>query len=444
MWRYHPGRSRRPEAGWKLHVSATILNAPAVFAKVAPLLIRRGVWFKAPRSLDEVLKLNSGLIYNYSQIGKIITVYPANDREAIYLAQKLHQLTRRFRGPAVPFDLAFSEPGSVFYRFGAFHRLEIEHQGRPALGLPAPDGSFVPDIREQPKPDWVTDPFLDYKPPPRPSHTRSRAALRVMKVLTQRGKGGVYEAIDFSGDAPHLCLLKEGRRDGEVAWDGRDGAWRVRHEKRVLATLAARGVPVPRVHASFGMAGNYYLVMDYIAGRTLHDHLLNRRHRFELSRIVDWGIQLATFLAQMHAAGWAWRDCKPKNLLLTHKHRLVPIDFEGAAPIRRPDPALWGTPGFTPPDWKKGQRTDGATDDCYALGAMIYFLLTGRLFDYEQPVPVPRLRRNVYPELVALTESLLHSDRRQRPTAQTACTELMSISSKYSGKRTRARDVKAA
>jgi Protein kinase domain len=445
MWRYHSAsRNRRPAAGWKLHVSATILNAPTIFKKIAPLLIERDVWFKAPRSLDEVLKLNSGLIYDYSQIGKIVTVYPQDDREAVYLAGQLHELTRGLSGPVVPFDLSFGERGSVYYRFGAFERLEIEHRGRRALGLRTPDGKIIPDTREEPRPEWVADPFLAHIPPRRNSRRLASPALRVMKVLTQRGKGGVYEAIDFSGDTPQLCLLKEGRRNGEVAWDGRDGAWRVRHEKRVLSALNARGVPVPRVHESFTRGGNYYLVMDHLSGETLHDYLIRRSYRVDLSRVLDWGMQLAAFLTKMHEAGWAWRDCKPKNILITSSGRLAPIDFEGAAPIQRPDQSLWGTPGFTPPEVRQGEQTNGATDDYYALGAILYFLVTGKLFDYEQPAPIQSLRKRVYPELRILIESLLNTDARLRPRAGEARAQLKAIALRYPPRRVRVTDAQAA
>ena len=446
IWRYHS--ARRPHtsaAGWKLHVSATILNAPALFKRIAPLLVAEDVWFKAPRSLAEVLKLNSGLIYNYSQIGKILTIYPHDDHEAVYLAGKLDELSRGFSGPAVPFDLSFGKHGTVYYRFGAFERLEIEDGGRRALGVRTPEGKLIPDMREEPRPEGVADPFVSHQPPPKTSRTReSSSSLRVMKVLTQRGKGGVYEAIDLSSDLPRLCLLKEGRRNGEVAWDGRDGAWRVRHEKRVLGTLAARGVPVPRVHASFTRGGNYYLVMDHISGETLHDYLVRRCYRVDLPRVLNWGIQLAAFLTRMHEAGWAWRDCKPKNIVITSMGRLAPIDFEGAAPIRRPDQSLWGTPGFTPPELKQGERTNGATDDCYALGALLYFVVTGKIFDHQTPVTIQSLRRKVYPELRALIESLLSTDPQLRPKAVEAGAQLKAIAFRYSRRSGREMDVRAA
>lgn len=427
IWRYHhPPRQRQRPAGWKLHISATILNAPNVLKRIAPFLTTRGVPFKAPRSLFEVGKLNSGLNYNYSQIGKVITVYPRSDGEAVWLAPRLHKLTRHLPAPSVPFDLRFSDTSNVYYRFGAFEHLELTRNGRQVLAVYAPDGNLIPDIREQPKPDWVTDPFEAYKSRSRPTKQEVTSSIRVMKVLAQRGKGGVYEAIDFDPNNPRLCLLKEGRKNGELTWDGRDGAWRIRNEKRVLARLSACGVPVPQVHSSFEIAGNYYLVMEYLDGETLHDNLIRRRRRLAIAQVLEFGNQLATFISQMHQAGWAWRDCKPKNIIVTRDGRLVPIDFEGAAPIDRPDPWRWGTPGFTPLQ-SPGKVGNGVTDDLYALGSIIFLLLTGRVFDPTAPVPIQKLRRKVPPDLCQLVESLLTIEVGKTPAPGSIRARLISI-----------------
>src|SRR5262245_2251348 len=69
VWRYSGGpRADEPEQGWKLHVSATALNAHRVLEKIAPALEGLGVPFKAPSSLEEVRRLNSGIHYSYSQV----------------------------------------------------------------------------------------------------------------------------------------------------------------------------------------------------------------------------------------------------------------------------------------------------------------------------------------------------------------------------------------
>ncbi|HLM57952.1 MAG TPA: hypothetical protein VK422_17740, partial [Pyrinomonadaceae bacterium] len=161
IWRYyHPADPDAPTQGWKLHVSATVLSACEVLERVAPFLAARSVPYKAPRSLQELVKINSGLYYGYSQVGKIITVYPPTAGEAVELARELRGLTGRRPAPAVPFDRRFG--GNVYYRFGAFAHMELEHEdGRRSPAIRDPEGRLVPDARDaaDAKPEWVSDPF---------------------------------------------------------------------------------------------------------------------------------------------------------------------------------------------------------------------------------------------------------------------------------------------
>jgi Protein kinase domain len=421
------------DQGWKLHVSVTILNAPQVLAGVAPVLRDRGVQFKAARTLNDVQNLNAGLSLNYSQIGKIITVYPRNDDECVLLARRLHQLTYRFRAPSVPFDLRLTSNSNIYYRYGAFKRMQVERDGGLLPVVKSPSGEWLPDRREIPNPDWVSDPFQKLKLStgnPSQQKTTAPKPFVVVRALVQRGKGGVYQAIDVQSQPPRLCLLKEGRRHGEVNWDGRDGAWRVRHEQRVLGQLSRAGIIVPQVYSRMEVSGNVYLTMEYVDGESLHRLLLRQNKRFSLKSILSFGTQLATLLAQMHRAGWAWRDCKPNNLIVNGQGKLVPIDFEGAERINRPDPTLWGTPGFVPRAARANAQHLGLTDDLYSLGAILFLLITGRMFDEAQPVDMRRLRRNLPPELKQLVESLLSAEPHKRPSAEDVQLQLNAISRK--------------
>lgn len=439
IWRY--SRTHEPgdaDQGWKLHISATVLTANETLKAVAPLLRARGTRFKAPCSLQELQELNSGLNYGYTQIGKFITVYPRSDSEAVSLAKSLHKLTRGMPAPIVPFDRQFKLGSCVHYRYGSFQHLEIANaDGSSTLAMRDPRGRLIPDVRDSvdAKPAWISDPFISTTP--RRSRVRAKSPLattyRVFEALTQRGKGGVYKAFDLRHNPPRLCILKEGRSLGELAWDGRDGRWRVRNEEAVLLSLRAEGVAVPRVYDSFEIDGNYYLVAEYVHGETLQSLLNRRRRRFSLPVTLNYGVQLAAILSQMHAAGWAWRDCKPANIIVARNGELRPIDFEGACSVARPDPVPWSTPPFASPD-REFSPTSGALNDLYALGVCLYLLIGGQL---PQPAyaPINKLRRAVPLRVCRIVSELLDHYPRKRPDAVTVKRELTAACAELNDRR---------
>ena len=366
------------------------------------------------------------LSHGYSQVGKFITVYPRSNEEAVSLARRLHQLTRGMFAPAVPFDFQFRPGSCVYYRYGGFGRLEIENpDGTRLPAIRHPEGHLILDRREAQvaKPDWVSDPFLDrrLRRKAKAVETPLKTTFRAFRALSQRGKGGVYQALDLSVHPPRLCILKEGRKGGEVSWDGRDGNWRVRNEERVLYGLQAAGIDVPRVYSSFEVEGNYYLVTESIKGDNLQALLSQRHKRLTIPQVLRYGIQISLVVSRIHAAGWVWRDCKPSNFILTKGGELRPIDFEGACPVAQPDPLPWSTPEFAPPECQGASPEQSRVpDDLYAIGATMYFLLTGRLIEAAGPVPIAKLRRNVPPLVCDIISGLLAPNPQQRPSAKTA------------------------
>jgi hypothetical protein len=432
-WRFsREPESGDPEQGWKLHVSANVLTANEVLEKVGPFLHSRGVLFKAPGSLQELDRINCGVFYGYSQVGKFITVYPRSDDEAISLARRLQKLTLGISAPVIPFDTRYREGSCVYYRYGAFSPLNIEHpDGLLSPAIRDLEGNLVPDLRESSeKLAWVVDPFVDKRPARKKmiSDSPLKTTFRAFRALSQRGKGGVYQAIDLSATPPRLCILKEGRPGGEVSWDGRDGRWRVRNEEMALGRLQSSGIAVPRIYSSFEAEGHYYLVTEFIGGDSLQALLRKRRRRLSIAQALRLGIKLSLLISQVHAAGWVWRDCKPANLIVTKRGELRPLDFEGACPIDRPDPFIWSTPDFTPPECEEDDPGQSrAPEDLYALGLIIYFLITARLPQPYCPVPMQKLRRGVPEPVCVVVSELLARDPKVRPDAATVALRLGSI-----------------
>ena len=420
IWRYSRNRNRDDlSQGWKLHVSATILSACPIFRLIAPYLKRRNIWFKAPKSLTELHKLNSGIFYGFSQIGKFVTVYPQSAEAAVAVASDLHALTAKFAAPAVPYDNALRNRSCVYYRYGSFSfRLKTTFRKKRVLAIRRPDGKLVPDSREPRAavPPWLADPFQP---------TRSRAAFEratpletdytCYEALSQRGRGGIYTARDVWSVPAKLWVVKEGRRDGETDWLGRDGVFRIKREAQVLrSTIAA----VPRVVRTFRANGCYYLVMERISGKPLQQVLASRQ-RLSTRRMLDYCAQMARIVADTHAAGWAWRDCKPDNFLVDKKHKLRALDFEGACRLDEIDPPWGATPGYAPA--RKSWHTGGPeTMDLYALGTSMMQLIART----ESPINLATAfrreiqKRNLPLRLITAIQSLRSPSPDRRPSAR--------------------------
>lgn len=427
-WRYSRQQEPcAPEQGWKLHVSATVLTANGVLEKVAPFLIDRGILFKAPFSLEELGLINSGIYYGYCQVGKFITVYPRGDEEAVSVARCLHKLTLGMTAPQIPFDKEFRPGSCVYYRYGAFSLLEMENpDGTHVSAIRDPEGNLVPDLRESAGPAWAADPFIAKRCElAKTVDSPLKTTFLAFRALSQRGKGGVYKALDLSVTPPRFCILKEGRTGGEIVWDGRDGYWRIRNEERIIRQLEMAGVAVPRFYSSFEVEGQYYLVIEFIEGHSLHALLSKRRRRLSISKALGIGIQLSLLISQLHEAGWVWRDCKPTNLIVTKKGELRPVDFEGACPLDLPDPFGWNTPEFSPPECHgEYLGKSRAPEDFYAIGVTLYFLLTGIMPDSASAVPLRKLRRGVPQAACDVISDLLSPDPQQRPDGRTVARRL--------------------
>ncbi|MPZ96114.1 MAG: protein kinase [Propionibacteriales bacterium] len=401
-----------PYQGWKLHVSATVMTAVDVLQAVGPVLHRRGVLFKGPATLLQLKQLNCGLFHGFSQVGKFLTVYPPTEELACTLALELDTATRGAAAPAVPFERAVSSGSSVFTRYGAFRD---DSEGRTGH-LRTPDGDLVEDRRDH-DPPWAALPegLIRATPSEDTSPGPLSTTFRAFSALGQRGKGGVYQAVDLSASPARPCVVKEGRALGEVDWDGSDGRSRIRHEGDVLTDLSSRGVDVPELYARFEQGGHAYLVLEWVDGRPLSDVVSPAAELLPLDTALDLGRQCAALVRRIHECGWIWRDLKTANLVLTPGNVLRPLDFEGAArPGVRASP--WGTAGYLPKGWTQSSEVS-ASQDLYALGVVLSQLLTNAAPVADEAPPPVRSRRADVPERVAAVV-----DELTRPAAAPART----------------------
>ncbi|WP_426112950.1 protein kinase domain-containing protein [Massilia sp. PWRC2] len=409
-----------PGQGWKLHVSATILTATEVLDRVGQCLAGESVYFKAIETRDELRKLNCGLFYGYFQIGKFMTIYPTDASAVGRIAHKVATATAGMAGPPVPFELRVEAGSPVFMRYGMFR----PGSGDGAASLINPDGLPEPDRRDR-NPDWAALPVG--LPTARPDRVDGPLArrFRVYKCLSQRGKGGVYQAIDVACGMRH-CILKEGRRHGEVDLDGSDGWSRLDSEYHALCRLSQAGVPVPAPIARFEQAGHAYVVMEWLHGEVLGKLLMDSADLPSTDMARDLARRSAGLLKQIHAARWAWRDLKSTNLIIGVDGALRPIDFEGSARFGTPLDTVWGSPGHMPHDVHL-TRTAGPEQDLFALGSLLYQIFTGKFLADARGAPAKCDVSGLPEPIIRLMNALWHADPRCRPAAAAVCEALAVI-----------------
>ena len=211
-----------------------------------------------------------------------------------------------------------------------------------------------------------------------PHHTLFRNRYFIMSKVGAGGFGSVYKATDIqSGD--RLVAIKEVSLLGLHPQAMIEATTTFQREVSLLSQLDHPNLP--RVYEHFQTTGQWYLVMDFIAGETLEEYqskALNRR--LLLSEVLDIGLQLCTVLDYLHShqPPIVFRDLKPANIMRTPKGQLYLIDF-GIARYFKPgqakDTVALGSLGYAAPEqYGKAQTTPRA--DIYSLGAVLHQLLT--------------------------------------------------------------------
>jgi serine/threonine protein kinase len=130
------------------------------------------------------------------------------------------------------------------------------------------------------------------------------------------------------------------------------------------------------VFTEFEVDGNWYLVEEHVGGPTLAEILHTRRMSSPAQRLRI-AAEFVGLVAGIHDAGWAWRDCKPENVIVDATGALVAIDFEGARRLTARPAAPWGTPPYLAPS----PAGFGEVDDLYSVGVALSEVLTGRGFN---------------------------------------------------------------
>jgi serine/threonine protein kinase len=252
---------------------------------------------------------------------------------------------------------------------------------------------------------------------------------RVVREIGRGGMGVVYQAQDERlGRVVALKVLLAGSHAGPQLLE------RFHCEARAAAQL--RHPNIVQVYDLGEQDGLPYIAMEHCPRGSLKESLGGKpRSPREATELV---VTLARAVQAAHDKGVVHRDIKPANVLLAEDSTLKVTDFglaklvDEAGAVGPGEPTrtgvVMGTPAYMAPEQADGRsRQTGATADVYALGVVLYELLTGRPpfqgpTDREtidqvlthDPVPPSRLQPQVPPELERICLTCLEKDPRDR------------------------------
>jgi tRNA A-37 threonylcarbamoyl transferase component Bud32 len=291
-------------------------------------------------------------------------------------------------------------------------------------GWGCPSGGWREFLESQPPEDATATaaPPLRTAPPRYPGRV-----LGAYEILEPIGKGGMAEVYK----ARHTRLGRPAAIKILFPHLAAEGDFRERFEREARALAALQHPHIIQVFDYGDADGLYYIAMEYIAGRDL-GYRLSQANRLPLAHAWWIAVDIAAALDFAHAQGIVHRDVKPSNILLdprphgersadrpkAHTQRAILTDFgivklldESAQATRA---GIYGTADYISPEQIRGDAAVDGRADLYALGVMLFQMLTGKLpftkglpnqvlmAHLETPAPDARVYAPDLPEKVSL------------------------------------------
>ncbi len=239
-------------------------------------------------------------------------------------------------------------------------------------------------------------------------------------ILGAGGMGIVYRAFDRQ--IADLVALKILQTDGETSPTLIERFRReARLARRVTHANAARVYDLGVEH------GRWFLTMELVDGESLQA-LLERETSLPLRRSCEIATDICAGLGAIHKAGVVHRDLKPGNVLLERGGRVVITDFGIARQLvpSADEPlktrGMLGTPLYMAPEQATNSRAIDVRADLYALGVMLYRMLTGQLpAERRQSTPDPRDVLPLPAELAEFVARCMSFEPDHRPASAEKC-----------------------
>lgn len=194
----------------------------------------------------------------------------------------------------------------------------------------------------------------------------------IIKTIGEGGMANVYLANDTILDRKVAIKVLRGDLSNDEKF--------IRRFKREALSVSNLSHPnIVEVYDVGEEDGNYYIVMEYIEGKTLKQ-LLQKRGALTLNEVIDIMTQLTDGLAHAHEAYIIHRDIKPQNIMIEDNGLVKITDFGIAMALNSTQltqtNSVMGSVHYLPPEQANGKGST-VKSDIYSLGILMYELLTG-------------------------------------------------------------------
>ncbi len=217
---------------------------------------------------------------------------------------------------------------------------------------------------------------------------------QIIEELGQGGMGKVYKAFDREVNVRvALKLVKP-----EIAAD-KNTIERFRNELKVAREISHKNIC--RMYDLGREAETYFITMEYVSGEDLRS-FIRRARRLDIGTAISITKQFCEGLSEAHRLGVVHRDLKPGNIMIDIEGNAKIMDFGIARSLKGKGitgaGVVIGTPEYMSPEQVEGKEADQRSD-IYALGAILYEMVTGRLpFEGDTPFTIGMKHKSETPK----------------------------------------------
>ncbi len=247
----------------------------------------------------------------------------------------------------------------------------------------------------------------------------------IVGLLGKGGMGAVYKAEDTQF-GNRFVAVKEMSQSNLTQQAAIETANQFKQEAHLLASL--KHPNLPSIYDYFTENGRWYLVMDFIEGITLEQHINKMpSNLLPVSEVLNIGIQLARVLSYLHTRPTPiiFRDLKPLNVMITPDDNIYLIDFGIARLFKQgqaKDTVAYVSTGYAAPE-QFGNAQTTPQSDIYSLGVILHYLLSGSnphsnasMFNFQ---PLAVYNSTLPPALTGLVAQMLTINPLARPQSMT-------------------------